>query len=265
MLVERTVLMFCKRCGKRVDTSASACPYCGRDVDAVSGGTGFWDLMKGAPESQDMQERHVQTTRSQAQPAHFPAGESRSGLDDAKTRTRPVAEDETARPAYVGGAKRRRRRAVGTRNSPQKRLAPIAIGILAICVVVLATLLAISRCAHPNQTPEEIQSTSIPMSVANESANGTSDEKGKKNGGLVSHYEASGSRGYDMSDQEDESTASNSPEDAQPDAPSSSSQSIDEFYGAPFARTDSTSVSNRSGDRNQLNGQQQEEGVQDAQ
>ena len=37
--------MFCKGCGKLIDSAKKRCPHCGRDVDALSGGTGFWDLV----------------------------------------------------------------------------------------------------------------------------------------------------------------------------------------------------------------------------
>lgn len=44
--------MFCKGCGKAIDSAERICPYCGRRADALSGGTGFWDLIEGIPESQ---------------------------------------------------------------------------------------------------------------------------------------------------------------------------------------------------------------------
>ena len=43
--------MFCKGCGKLIDSANKHCPHCGRDVDALSGGTGFWDLVVDSEEA----------------------------------------------------------------------------------------------------------------------------------------------------------------------------------------------------------------------
>lgn len=57
--------MFCKSCGKSVDTSMRQCPHCGRAVDALSGGTGFWDLLTDdAAMGQDAVGRDSQDTVS---------------------------------------------------------------------------------------------------------------------------------------------------------------------------------------------------------
>jgi len=37
--------VYCRSCGKQVRPGAAACPHCGREVDALSGGSGFWDLL----------------------------------------------------------------------------------------------------------------------------------------------------------------------------------------------------------------------------
>ncbi len=39
--------MFCKQCGKRIEAGVPKCPHCGRVPDALSGGTGFWNLTQG--------------------------------------------------------------------------------------------------------------------------------------------------------------------------------------------------------------------------
>lgn len=38
--------MFCKSCGTPISTKSPHCPHCGRATDAMSGGTGFWDLVE---------------------------------------------------------------------------------------------------------------------------------------------------------------------------------------------------------------------------
>lgn len=38
--------MYCKACGKKIEAGTVRCRYCGREVDALSGGTGFWDLVQ---------------------------------------------------------------------------------------------------------------------------------------------------------------------------------------------------------------------------
>ena len=42
--------MFCRFCGKRIETSARVCPFCGESQESLSGGNGFWDILnsKGA-------------------------------------------------------------------------------------------------------------------------------------------------------------------------------------------------------------------------
>ena len=37
--------MYCRSCGKQIRPGAAACPHCGREVDVLSGGSGFWDLL----------------------------------------------------------------------------------------------------------------------------------------------------------------------------------------------------------------------------
>lgn len=37
--------MYCKYCGKQIEPGSVMCPYCGQKADALSGGTGFWDLI----------------------------------------------------------------------------------------------------------------------------------------------------------------------------------------------------------------------------
>lgn len=44
--------MFCKQCGKPIDAGLRQCPYCGRIPDALSGGTGFWNLTQLPPSQQ---------------------------------------------------------------------------------------------------------------------------------------------------------------------------------------------------------------------
>ncbi len=39
--------MYCRSCGKQVKPGTAACPHCGREVEALSGGSGFWDLIEG--------------------------------------------------------------------------------------------------------------------------------------------------------------------------------------------------------------------------
>lgn len=36
--------MFCKQCGKRLEDHTRKCPYCGNIPEALSGGTGFWNM-----------------------------------------------------------------------------------------------------------------------------------------------------------------------------------------------------------------------------
>ena len=38
--------MYCKACGKLIKPGITQCPYCGKDAGALSGGTGFWDLIE---------------------------------------------------------------------------------------------------------------------------------------------------------------------------------------------------------------------------
>lgn len=37
--------MFCEFCGKKIDPRKRACPYCGQQQAARSGGNGFWDIL----------------------------------------------------------------------------------------------------------------------------------------------------------------------------------------------------------------------------
>ena len=37
--------MFCEFCGKQIDPKKRACPYCGQQQTARSGGNGFWDIL----------------------------------------------------------------------------------------------------------------------------------------------------------------------------------------------------------------------------
>ena len=37
--------MFCEFCGKKIDPKKHACPYCGQQQTARSGGNGFWDIL----------------------------------------------------------------------------------------------------------------------------------------------------------------------------------------------------------------------------
>ena len=37
--------MFCEFCGKKIDPKKRACPYCGQQQTARSGGNGFWDIL----------------------------------------------------------------------------------------------------------------------------------------------------------------------------------------------------------------------------
>ena len=41
--------MFCEFCGKRIDPKKRACPYCGQQQTARSGGNGFWDILSPQP------------------------------------------------------------------------------------------------------------------------------------------------------------------------------------------------------------------------
>ncbi len=36
--------MFCKQCGKRLEDHTRKCPYCGNIPEALSGGSGFWNM-----------------------------------------------------------------------------------------------------------------------------------------------------------------------------------------------------------------------------
>lgn len=36
--------MFCKFCGKKLETNVEECPYCGQKQEQLANGNGFWDL-----------------------------------------------------------------------------------------------------------------------------------------------------------------------------------------------------------------------------
>ena len=280
--------MFCKRCGKRVDTSVSVCPHCGRDVDAVSGGTGFWDLMNESPEPPSLQDRPVQTTQ-------VPIVEDRADPDDAETRAQTVVElpqtvvelpqtvveppqtvvdVDAVQPVSASDTKTKQERAADMRGAPRNRVAPIIIGVLAICVLVLAVMLMIPRCTRTGEEgPAQNGAT------ADGTSNGNSSEK---NGRFEREYEEYGALsisngpGDAATSQEyamgfpaspSPSDSSSNPTSPSPSYPTGSSSSDASSFpdGSPSSRYDSTSVGSRQTERNQMNGQQQVEGVQNAQ
>lgn len=66
--------MFCKHCGRSVDTAAGRCPHCGKEISALSGGTGFWELI-GSREGR-------------------PAGKPPIGPNDPMESSKPAASAE---------------------------------------------------------------------------------------------------------------------------------------------------------------------------
>ena len=42
----KELAMYCRSCGKTIQPYKAQCPFCGKDNGALSGGTGFWDLLE---------------------------------------------------------------------------------------------------------------------------------------------------------------------------------------------------------------------------
>lgn len=59
--------MYCKYCGKRIDTGTMRCRACGRPVGPLEGGSGFWELMDKAPEAAASPETEQQLRELQEQ------------------------------------------------------------------------------------------------------------------------------------------------------------------------------------------------------
>lgn len=84
--------MFCKSCGKKIQTTSPSCPHCGRATDAMSGGTGFWDLTT--------RQSSANTTKDSAQVKSTISGES------VNAQTKPGAAEEKVPPTRVETAPR---------------------------------------------------------------------------------------------------------------------------------------------------------------
>lgn len=51
--------MFCKWCGKKIKNYSGACPFCGREQDALVNGNNFWDLCHLEPDSRNIKRDKV--------------------------------------------------------------------------------------------------------------------------------------------------------------------------------------------------------------
>lgn len=153
--------MFCKGCGKSIDTAFGACPHCGRPADALSGGTGFWDLLDERP-MPDAEQTASATAPLQV-PVQAPA---------TATAQMPIIPERPVRPIEA-------RRTVETAANvrPTRILGPsdfllIGIGfILGIAVTLLITTLA--QCSNddgvepaPPEATSPDQGTSDPYGTA---------------------------------------------------------------------------------------------------
>ena len=75
--------MYCKFCGKQVNPGTVNCPYCGHQADALSGGSGFWDLTMEKPAQSDLHE--VETPHSIQAPIPEPLPEKNTSTKRKST------------------------------------------------------------------------------------------------------------------------------------------------------------------------------------
>lgn len=64
--------MFCKFCGKKLETNVEECPYCGQKQEQLANGNGFWDLCDkdvpadGSPDFSQKDEAEERLAESEA-------------------------------------------------------------------------------------------------------------------------------------------------------------------------------------------------------
>lgn len=182
--------MFCKGCGKGVDTSATICPHCGRNVDALSGGTGFWDLLKESPGYQA-------PPGSRAQEGRSPIGDAKPEPGDIAPIEPPDTPDEIPRMAHDSDITKQRSGPTKRRDVSPHRVSPFVIGIGATaCVLVVAVALILSQCSNAGEgggVSDEVQSASSAASEwgdahgeASEEGQGSNQGDSAENGGSAS-------------------------------------------------------------------------------